>query len=382
MSAQNGKKERKLVVVQLSGGNDYLNCVVPYDDPRYVDNRPNVRITEDRVLPMDGKYGFNPGMQPIKELYDQGKVAVVHGVGYPEPNRSHFRSMDIWHTAEPRHVAPEGWLGNAVRQMHPEGDNVVAAVNFGGGLPRALVAKGAPVASVTDLETYGLMGHLGAETERSEVLELFKYIYSMGLGSGQTMDLMSQTGLDALRGSDMLSQCTLTYDSEIEYDPNAFSNAMKSAAQVLQADIGTRICYTQHGSFDAHTNGIVAQEKLLRDVSGGIHDFYSDMKQHDAEANEDILILAFSEFGRRVKDNGNGTDHGSGGVAFLIGDAVAGGQYGDYPSMDEKDLVEGDLAFNLDFRTLYTEIMEDWLEVDAREIMDRDYGKVGVLAAA
>ena len=297
MSAQNGKKERKLVVVQMSGGNDYLNCVVPYDDPRYVDNRPNVRITEDRVLPMGGKYGFNPGMQPIKELFDQGKVAVIHGVGYPEPNRSHFRSMDIWHTAEPRHVTNEGWLGNAVRQMHPEGDNVVAAVNFGGGLPRALIAKGAPVASVTDLETYGLMGHLSAETERSEVLEMFKYIYSMGLGSGPTMDLMSQTGLDALRGSDMLSQCTLTYDSEIEYDPNAFSKSMKSAAQVLQADIGTRICYTQHGSFDAHTNGIALQEKLLRDVSGGIHDFYSDMKEHDQ--NEDILILAFSEFGRR-----------------------------------------------------------------------------------
>ncbi len=372
-------KERKLVVVQLSGGNDYLNCVVPYDDPRYVDNRPNVRITEDRVLPLDGTYGLNPGMQPIKELYDQGKVAVVHGVGYPDPNRSHFRSMDIWHTAEPRHVADEGWLGNSVRQMYPEGDNVVAAVNFGGGLPRALVAKGAPVASVTDLETYGLMGHLGADAERSEVLELFKYIYSMGLGSGPTMDLMSQTGLDALRGSDMLSQCTLTYDSEIEYDPNAFSKAMKSAAQVLQADIGTRICYAQHGSFDAHTNGIALQEKLLRDVSGGIYDFYSDMKEHDQ--SEDILILAFSEFGRRVKDNGNGTDHGSGGVAFLIGDGVAGGQYGDYPSMDEKDLVEGDLAFNLDFRSLYTEIMEDWLEVDAREVMDRDYERVGFLAA-
>ncbi|MYA60365.1 MAG: DUF1501 domain-containing protein [Chloroflexi bacterium] len=379
MSAQNGKKEPKLVMVQLSGGNDYLNCVVPYDDPLYVDNRRNVRITEDRVLPLDGTYGLNPGMQPIKELYDKGKVAVIHGVGYPEPNRSHFRSMDIWHTAEPRHMVPEGWLGNAVRQMHPQGDNVVAAVNFGGGLPRALVAKGAPVASVTDLETYGLLGHLGAETERSEVLEMFKWIYSMGLGSGPTMDLMSQTGLDALRGSDMLSQCTLTYDSEIEYDPNAFSNSMKSAAQVLQADIGTRICYTQHGSFDAHTNGIALQEKLLRDVSGGIHDFYSDMKAK--EQSEDILILAFSEFGRRVKDNGNGTDHGSGGVAFLIGDGVQGGQYGEYPSMDASDLVEGDLAFNLDFRSLYTEIMDDWLELDAREVMDRDYEKIGFLAA-
>ncbi|MYA59104.1 MAG: DUF1501 domain-containing protein, partial [Chloroflexi bacterium] len=209
--------------------------------------------------------------------------------------------------------------------------------------------------------------------------EMFNWIYSMGLGSGPTMDLMSQTGLDALRGSDMLSQCTLTYDSEIEYDPNAFSKSMKSAAQVLQADIGTRICYAQHGSFDAHTNGIALQEKLLRDVSGGIHDFYSDMKAKDQ--SEDILILAFSEFGRRVKDNGNGTDHGSGGVAFLIGDGVQGGQYGEYPSMDTKDLVEGDLAFNLDFRSLYTEIMDDWLEVDSREVMDRDYEKVGFLAA-
>ena len=373
-------KERKLVVVQLSGGNDYLNCVVPYDDPRYVDNRRNVRITEDRVLPLDGKYGLNPGMQPIKDLYDQGKVAVVHGVGYPEPNRSHFRSMDIWHTAEPRKLADEGWLGNAVRQMHPEGDNVVAAVNFGAGLPRALVAKGAPVASVSDLETYGLMNHLGGSAQRSEALEAFKYIYSLGIGSGPTTDLLSQTGLDAMRGADILSQCTLTYDSEIEYDPNSFSKSMKSAAQVLQADIGTRICYTQHGSFDAHTNGIALQEQLLRDVSGGIYDFYTDMKQHSE--SEDILILAFSEFGRRVKDNGNGTDHGSGGVAFLIGDGVTGGQYGEYPSMDEKDLVEGDLAFNLDFRNVYTEIMEDWLEVDAREVMDRDYERVGFLAAA
>ena len=140
-------RKRKLVVVQLSGGNDYLNCVVPYNDSRYIDSRPNVRITEDRVIPLDNGYGLNPAMQPIKELYEQGKVGIIHGVGYPVPNRSHFRSMDIWHTAEPTKVGDEGWLGNAVRQMHPDGENVVAAVNFSAGLPRALVAKGAPVAS-------------------------------------------------------------------------------------------------------------------------------------------------------------------------------------------------------------------------------------------
>ena len=128
--SSNGKN-RKLVVVQLSGGNDYLNCVVPYTNPNYIDNRPNVRISQDDVIPLDDQYGFNPSMGPIKDLFDQGKVAVIHGVGYPVPNRSHFRSMDIWHTAEPTKVGDEGWLGQVVREMHPDGDNVVAAVNFG-----------------------------------------------------------------------------------------------------------------------------------------------------------------------------------------------------------------------------------------------------------
>ena len=369
--------DRKLVVVQLSGGNDYLNCVVPYGDPRYIDSRPNVRVTEDTVIPLDRGYGLNPGMQPIKDLYEQGKVAIVHGVGYPTPNRSHFRSMDIWHTAEPVQVGDEGWLGNAIRQMHPKGDNVVAAVNFGAGLPRALVAKGAPVASVTDLDTYGLMNHMDVEDQRSEALEVFKHMYTQAIGSGPVMDFLSQTGLDALRGADILRSVAERYSSRVEYDSNPFAQSMKGAAQVLKADIGTRICYTQHGSFDGHTNGLALQEKLLRDVSGGIHDFYSDVNEHTQR--DDVLIFVFSEFGRRVKDNGNGTDHGSGGLALLIGDGVRGGHYSEYPSLDPDKLVEGDLAFNLDFRSLYTEILEDWMEVDARPVVKGEYDRVGFL---
>ncbi len=187
-----GKKTRSLVVTQLSGGNDYLNCVVPYADPRYTDARRNVGIAEDDVIPLDRGYGLNPGMQPIKELYDQGKVAIIHGVGYPNPNRSHFRSMDIWHTAEPTKVGDEGWLGNAIKQMHPDGDNVVAAVNFGAGLPRALAAKGAPVASVTNLETYCLMNHMDAEDQRNEALAVFRNMYTQAIGSGPVMDFLAR----------------------------------------------------------------------------------------------------------------------------------------------------------------------------------------------
>ena len=368
---------KKIVVVQLSGGNDYLNCVIPYEDPNYLDNRPNVRLNEDQVIPIGQGLAMNPAMAPIKELYDQGKVAIIHGTGYPDPNRSHFRSMDIWHTAEPTKVGNEGWLGNAVNQMHPKHDNVVAAVNFGSALPRALVSHQAPVATVNDLETYGLMNHVDDLNQRMEALQAFRDIYTQAIGSGPVMDYLSQTGLDALQGSDILGTVLDKYSSEVEYADNSFAKSIKSAAQVLLADIGTRICYTQHGSFDAHTNGIALQEGLLEDVSGGIFDFYLDMK--NANKADDVVLFVFSEFGRRVKDNGNGTDHGSGGVAFVIGDSVKGGHYGEYPSLKSEDLIEGDLEFSLDFRSIYAELLEDWLEVDAKPVVKGIYEKVGFL---
>jgi uncharacterized protein (DUF1501 family) len=368
-------KNRKLVVVQLSGGNDYLNCVVPYSDQNYIDNRPNVRLTEDDVIPLDHGYGLNPAMGPIKDLYDEGKVAIIHGVGYPVPNRSHFRSMDIWHTAEPTRVGEQGWLGQAINEITPNGDNVVAAVNFGSALPRALVAPGAPVATVGNLETYGLLNHMDADAQRTQALDAFRKMYARAIGNGPVLDYLSKTGLDALRGADILSAVPQTYTSTVEYASNPFAQHVKGAAQVLQADIGTRICYTQYGSFDTHTNELALQGKLWTDVAGGIYDLYTDLKAHDV--SDDVLIFVFSEFGRRVKDNGNGTDHGSGGVSFLIGDQVQGGHYSEYPSLAVDKLVEGDLAFNLDFRSLYTEILEDWLEVDAKPIVKGTYEKVG-----
>ncbi len=368
-------KNRKLVVVQLSGGNDYLNCIVPYSDPNYIDNRPNVRLTEDDVIPLDNGYGLNPSMGPVKDLYDQGKVAIIHGVGYPVPNRSHFRSMDIWHTAEPTKVGEQGWLGRAINEITPDGENVVAAVNFGSALPRALVSPGAPVATVSNLETCGLLNHMDANDQRNQALEAFRKMYAKAIGTGPVIDYLSKTGLDALRGADILSSVPATYTSTVEYGSDPFAQNIKGAAQVLQADIGTRICYTQYGSFDTHTNELALQGKLWTDVAGGIYDLYADLKEHNA--SDDVLIFVFSEFGRRVKDNGNGTDHGSGGVSFLIGDHVEGGHYGEYPSLAADKLIEGDLAFNLDFRSVYTEILEDWLEVEAKPIVKGTYEKVG-----
>ncbi len=178
------KKDPVLAVLQLSGGNDALNTIVPYSDPLYFDHRPSVRVSEESVLKIDDKIAFNPAMAPIKELYDQGKVAIILGVGYPNPNRSHFRSMDIWHTCEPEKVGNEGWLGRAIRDLDPKGENVLTGVNFGRGLPRSLAAPGVPVASVGNLETYGVLTGIEDE-QREEALDIFSRMYSPAPGRGQ-----------------------------------------------------------------------------------------------------------------------------------------------------------------------------------------------------
>jgi len=205
-----------LIVVQLTGGNDYMNTVVPYADPLYRDNRPTVSVAEDAVLPIDGRYGFNPALAPLKELYDDGRVAVINGIGYPNPNRSHFRAMDIWHTCEPERVATEGWLGRVIRDLDPAGENVLTGVNFGRGLPRAMALSGVPVASVGSLETHGFLTGITDEERRSRALDVFARMYSPAIGSGAAMDYLGRTGADALKGADILRTETAGYSSTVE----------------------------------------------------------------------------------------------------------------------------------------------------------------------
>lgn len=368
------KREKVLVVIQLSGGNDYLNCIVPYENGHYKDARPNIKITDDQVIPLDKGYGLNPGMNPIKDLYDQGKVAIIHGIGYPVPNRSHFRSMDIWHTAEPTTVGSKGWLGQAIAQLDPIGSNVVTAVNFANGLPRALAAPNVPVASVADLENYGLLTGVAGAEQRNMALNAFSRMYTPLIGSGAVMDYLGQTGLDAMRGADILKEGPKRYTSNVEYPENPFAKSMKAVAQVHFADLGTRIFYTQYGSFDTHTDEVALQKHLWEDISSSVAAFFQDLEEH--QLGDEVTILMFSEFGRRVRDNGTGTDHGSGGVAFILGNQIKGGHYNEYPSLNPVKLIEGDLAFNNDFRGLYTDILEDWLEVEARPIVNGVFEKV------
>ena len=367
------KKDPVLVVLQLSGGNDALNTVIRYNDPLYLDNRPNVRIDLDKVLPIDDHVAFNPVMGPIKRLYDEGKVAVIQGVGYPKPSRSHFRSMDIWHTCEPDKVGDEGWLGRAILDIDPTKENVLTAVNFGRGLPRALVAPGVPVASVGNLETYGVLTGIEVEEQRAKALDVFSRVYTPMIGKGPVLDYFANTGLDALKGADILSTAPEKYSSTVEYGSDDVAQYMRNIVQVHLAELGTRVMYTTapYNSFDTHAGELVNHTRLWTETSSAIADFYDDLKEHNASDN--VVLLVFTEFGRRVHDNGSGTDHGAGGVSFVIGDAVKGGLYGEYPSLELGKLNEGDLQFNNDFRGLYSTLIEKWMGLDAKPIVNGSF---------
>ena len=370
MTANGNGHAKSLVVIQLSGGNDALNTVIPFEEGVYYDSRPAVRFEADDLLPIENGYGLNPNMAPIKELWDDGKVAIVNGIGYENPNRSHFRSMDIWHTAEPDKVGHEGWLGRAIRDLDPKGENVLTGINFGRGLPRALACPGVQVASVGNLETYGLFPDIKDEWMRKYALEAFSMMYGSP-GKDSVMEFLGQTGTGALKGADILRTAPEKYSSNVEYASEGFSQKMKSIAQVMCADLGTRVYYTDQGSYDTHAGEMIVHSQLMSELSAGVRDFYDDLKEHGKE--NDAAILIFTEFGRRIKDNGSGTDHGAGGVAILIGGSVNGGLYGEYPSLKEEDQVEGDMRSNNDFRSTYSTVLERWLGLEAAPIVNGNF---------
>ena len=371
------KKDPVIVVLQLTGGNDYFNTVIPYNDPLYYDNRPAVKYERDQISKIDDELGFMPTMGPIKELYDQGKVAVIHGIGYADSPRSHFRSMDIWHTCEPDKVGTEGWAGRVARELDPNKENVLTAINFGHGLPRALVVPGVPVAAIADLSTYGVLTGISNQEQRAKALDLFARMYSPAVGAGMVTDYLRSTGMEALTGADIVKVAPERYSSSVEYPNSPIAAHLKDIAQVYLADLGTRIFYTQHASFDTHAGEMAAHPGLWKDISEGVSAFFEDLHSHGQGDN--VLMYMFTEFGRRVHDNGSVTDHGAAGAAFLIGDHVKGGMYGEYPSAKAEDLEQGDLVPNYDFRGAYTSIVEDWLGLDAKPIVNGTFEKLGFL---
>lgn len=371
-------KNPVLVVVQLTGGNDFMNTIVPYSNGIYHDSRPTVGVSEDEIIPIDNELGFYSKAAPLKDLYDQGKMAIVQGVGYPDSNRSHFRGMDIVHTCEPDAVGTEGWVAKAVRSLDPSKKNVLTCVNIGRGLPRAMAAPGVTVTSVGNLDKYGLMTGLNEQSQRQRAIDLFEktYVPVMTEGhEGVVMDYLAQTGRDVLEGADRLSSVPAGYSSAREYPDTAIGQSLRDIARIHLADMGTRIFYASHGGYDYHSNQVPTHAKLMNELSMAISTFMDDLGDHGAR--EEVAILVFTEFGRRIKDNGSGTDHGSGGGSYIIGDRVKGGLYADYPSLDPDHWEDGeDLAHTIDFRGVYATVLEQWLSIEAVPIVGGKFEQI------
>ena len=367
------KKDPVLVVLQLSGGNDYMNTVIPYNDPLYRDNRPAVGIADEDIIRISDELGFHPSLRVMEEMFSQGNLAVIHGVGYPDSPRSHFRSMDIWHTCEPDKLGTEGWLGLAAREIDPRKENVVTTVSMGPSMFRAVSVAGVPVAAVDSLDSYGLLTGISSEEQRLKILDRFTQMYTPTIGTGAVMEYLGETGLEAMQGADILKVAPGMYSSTVEYADNPIARKLKDIARIHLADLGTRIFYCDYGSFDSHANQPGMHAGLWNDVCAGVSDFFADLKEHDADDN--VIMIMFSEFGRRVHDNGSGTDHGAAGAAFALGTPVRGGFYGEYPSRKAEDLQQGDLVPNLDFRGFYTTVLEDWLGLDAKPIVKGEFEK-------
>ncbi len=374
MTATNGKAN-VLVVVQLTGGNDFMNTVIPYTNAIYHDSRRGLRIPEDEALPISDELAFHPSAAALKQMYEGDDVAIIQGIGYPNSSRSHFRAMDIWHTCEPHEVSTVGWLGQATRELDPHSESVLTTVNFGRGLPRALASPGVPITSVGDLDSYGLMTGISDLEQRTDALETFKQMYGPALGAGPVSEYLARTGLDVIKGADVLKEAPARYTSEVEYADNGIARSLRDVARVHLADLGTRIFYVQHGGYDTHAIQNPTHPRLLMELSTAISDFFQDLRDHNA--SKDVAMLVFTEFGRRMKDNGSGTDHGSGGGAFVIGDRVKGGLYAEYPSLDPNDWENGeDLKHTIDFRGVYGTMLEQWMAIEAAPIVGGSYEQV------
>ncbi len=373
--SSNGHKDPVLVIVQLTGGNDFMNTLVPYNEGHYYDARPLVNVPQDEVLPINDQLGFNPAASRLKDLYDKGDVAVVQGIGYPNSSRSHFRGMDILHTCEPDRISTEGWVAKLIERLDPHKENPLTGVNIGRGLPRAMVKAGVTATSVGDLDNYGLMPDIAAEEDRNRDLEIFKRMYTPAVGAGMVMDYLRQTGTDSLAGADVLADVPGQYSSSVEYGSNPISKALRDVARIHTAGVGTRVFYTNHAGYDTHSHQPPVHPKLLQELSGALDDFMTDLREHDAA--EEVSVLVFTEFGRRMKDNSSGTDHGSGGGAFIVGDLVEGGLYAEYPSVAPKDWLNGeDLQHKIDFRGIYGTMLEQWMGVEPEEIVVGNFEQI------
>ena len=371
--------EKILVVVQLLGGNDGLNTVVPHGIDGYNRGRRALRISPAQVQKITPEIGLHPTMGAIAKLLEKGRLGIVQGVGYPNPDRSHFRSMEIWETGYPDQGASleTGWLGRALDAKGVKPGQDPMALHVGGGvLPQALRSRKTEVPALESLESYKLRV-AGAETARKATRAALSQMAQVDRRDDDPLlGFISRTTLSAYESSSRLEQLIPKPGSGPKYPNFGLARRLELISQMIKADFGTRIFYTSLDGFDTHANQLGTHTALLNELSDSVGAFHDDLTA--AGHADRVVLMAFSEFGRRVAENGSqGTDHGAAAPVILVGPVATPGLFGTHPSFD--DLDDGDLKFHIDFRSVYASILAQWLECPPSPIIGAGFSPLPLL---
>ena len=384
VSARSDANDHALVVIELDGGNDGLNTVIPFEDPLYYRNRRTLGISKNQVIRLGDRVGLHPRMKALGELFREGRVAVVQGVGYPDPDRSHFRSMEIWHTASTEPTAPEtGWLGRYLDASKPSPSEAFpCGLALTDSLPQALQAQRVTVPVVAQLDSIG-------EADEAQVALLRKLSTGRsgpapGAGPppapGPAAFLRRQA--DTLyRTADRLKAAAEKAQPvpAIAYPEGDLGGQLRRAAQILGAEMGVRVLFVSLDGFDTHSNQAEGHGNLLEALSRSLDAFHRDLAAR--KLGDRVLTMVFSEFGRRVDENASlGTDHGAASCMFLVGDKVKGGLVGQYPSLAK--LGDGDLIYNTDFRSVYATLLDRWLGCPSETVLGKPFPGLDLIAGA
>ena len=360
---------KKLVIVQLSGGNDGLNTIIPYTNDIYYKSRPNIAISKNDCIKITDEFGINKNLAPLKNLYDKGYLSVINNVGYPNPIRSHFRSTDIWHTAsDSNQYLNTGWLG---RYIDIYGKKPYSGIELDDSL--SLIMKGDVLKGIATKNPTSLYNNTKTPYFK-KVLDSQRDVHL----SEHNLGYLYKTMIEAKSSAKYIFETSKTYNSALTYPNNPFGKQLKTTAQFINSRVESKVFYVSMGGFDTHVRQEKKQNKLLQTYSDAMDVFVKDLKQKDTF--KDTLILTFSEFGRRVKQNAaSGTDHGAANNVFIIGKNLKKqGFYNEAPNLIDLDK-NGDIKYTVDFRSIYATILDQWLEVDDATILNKSYSKLGFI---
>jgi len=369
-----------LVLVQLAGGNDFTNTLVPYADPAYYAARPTLGTPAETLLKLDDSAALAPQLTGLKGLWDEGRVAFVRGVGYPNQNYSHFKSMAIWEAGDPELKLDQGWLGRTLDSMESEAHDPFFGFNAGGSTPPELRGELVPVTAVANPNDFGFRERgqavQPAAARSSTLMKLYEE-YPANSPFGVLLETTAETAVSA---STTLTAVHQAYVPAVEYPDSSFAAGLKLIAETITGGLGIRVGHVTLGGFDTHTNQQEDHPALLQTLDEGLTAFYRDLAAHGRA--DDVVVATWTEFSRRVEENANGsTDHGSAGGMIVLGNGVERGIYGDQPSLT--NLIDrGNLLYTVDFRSVYATLIEKWLGVPSSDLMGQQWPMLPIFRAA